>query len=97
MAGQSDLYIVFIYMIVYLLFTKSIHTVHPQIPMIQMVAPSQTVREARRAQRDGSGGGRVVGSFQEEATETGPQWLLAVTGSSFDKDTNQEGNISLAL
>lgn len=31
--------------IIYLLFTKSVHTVHPQTSMNQLVAPSQTLSE----------------------------------------------------
>ncbi len=37
--------------LIYLLFTKSIHTVHPQISMIQLVAPSQTVSEMDRERK----------------------------------------------
>lgn len=38
--------------LIYLLFTKSIHTVHPQISMIQLVAPSQTVSEMLDGRRE---------------------------------------------
>lgn len=47
---QDSLIYIYIYMcsskLLYLVFTKSIHTVHPQISMIQLMAPpSQTVSE----------------------------------------------------
>lgn len=38
--------------LIYLLFTKSVHTVHPQISMIQLVAPSQTVNEMLDGHRE---------------------------------------------
>lgn len=56
--------------LIYLLFTKSIHTVHPQISMIQLVAPSQTVSEMLDGHRERWRGwtSRASVFFKEEAT-----------------------------
>lgn len=74
LAGQSDLYMCSSTLI-YLLFTKSIHTVHPQISMIQLVAQSQTVSKILDGQRERWKGWTSIVSFKEEATDTGSQWV----------------------
>ncbi len=64
--------------LIYLLFTKSIHTVHPQISMIQLVAPSQTVSEMLDGHRERWRGwtSRASVFFKAEETENGSQcWV----------------------
>lgn len=67
--------------LIYLLFTKSIHTVHPQISMIQLVAPPQTVSEMFDGHRERWRGwtSRASVFFEEEATANGSQcWVYTL-------------------